>query len=418
MKIKKLVTLSAVLLVVLFCTPFTISAQAHTFESVIPTYGLYCENSELIKSSYVKFDFTDNELFSKGICKKRSEYHVSAYNREVEFAIPFVSSAINMPDLAVTVNGQEVEGSVWYGHSGYWQDYDFDIDKTYSPFLDESIIGTLYTFIPDNETITVSLKLNEWKSYIYETTNHYSSYNSADGSHMWTLKEASPLHEYSFFIFGDTTDCTFDSSCGYRTETISCKEFIDKQYKKFEEYYDHIGVVPIELFYSIVNRVIQENTVISHNELFLRSIDTYRVNAYKFEVSLEADAVISYELPIDVHKNYAYDPIIYGVEQKNVGDYNTNYIIKLNGDIPFIIESSVSTERDGTVYKAEAAEDFSFVFSALEHPKSIDSNNNRIETWQIVLFVLLGVVACVFIISTTILIISFVKNKKQCTGNK
>ncbi|MBD5631888.1 MAG: hypothetical protein HDP34_01475 [Clostridia bacterium] len=405
------------LFLIVFAVPIRY-AHAETFEERIPTYGLYCEDSEIIKSGTVNFDLTDANLLSKGKGVKQSSYQVTVANREVEFAIPFVSSAMKLPSISVKVNGQEVAGSVWYGHSGYWQDYDFDIDKTYSPVLDESIIGTLYTFIPDSETVTVSLKLNEWKSYIYETTNHYSSSDTADGSHIWNLKEASPLHEYSFFIFGDSTECTFESSCGYRTETISCKDFVDNQYKKFEEYFDHNGGVPIELFYSVVNRVIQENTVISYNELFLRSIDTYRVNAYKFRVSLEADAVIKYELPIDVQRNYAFEPMIYGVEQYRVGEYPISYRIELNNDNPYIIESSVNTERGGTGYIAETTEDFSFVFSSSEKPQNINDENNKIETWRIVLFVLSGVFGCALIVSLTMLIYYSVKYKKAHKGNK
>ena len=416
MKIKKIAVLSATLIAILFSTTFSISAQAHTVEPAIPTYGLYCENSELIKSGSVGFDFTDNELFSDGKCNKQSEYLISAANREVEFAIPFVSSAMKLPDIAVAVNGQKVEGTVWYGNSGFWADYDFDIDKTYSPVLDESITGTLYTFIPDSEIVTVSLKLNEWKSYIYETTNYYSSsYDTEYGRHTWTLKEASPLHEYSFFIFGDPTESSFESSCGYQAKTITCKEYIDSQYEYFKEYYDHNGGVPIELFYSVVNRVIQEKTIISHSDLFSHSIDTYRVNAYKFRVMLENDSVISYELPADIQINYGYKPYVYYVEQRNIGNYLVSYSIKMRDDVPYIIESNETTARDSVTYTAETEEDFGFYFSASNKPQSINTDNNRFETWQIVLFVLLGVA---LIVSLAMLIIYSVKYKKARKGNK
>ena len=414
MRIRKRVTICSLILLLFLiglCVPNR-SVHAETFEERIPTFGLYCEDSEIIRSGAVKFDLTDTELLSQKVGLSHSDYQIAAANREVEFAIPFISSAMKVPPITVTVNGQKVDGSVWYGYSGYWQDYEFDIDKTYSPYLDESIIGTLYTFIPDSEAVTVSLKLNEWKSYIYETTNHYSSSDSADGSHIWNLKEASPLHEYSFFIFGDSTGCMFESSCGYKTETITCKEFVDNQYKKFEEYFDHIGGVPIELFYSIVNRVLKDNTTISYNDLFLRSIDTYRVNAYKFRIPLEVDTVIKYELPISVQRNYAFDPIIYMVEQKQVGSYPISYSIELNSDIPYIIESSVSTERNGTVHEAETTEDFYFVFSSSKNPASIYGNNNENNTVRIVAACILSVAICIFIVCTVLLIRYIIKYRK------
>ena len=329
MKIKKFAVVGVALLAFVVNASPVLSAQAHTVEPAIPTYGLYCKNSDLIKSGSANFDFTNDELFSEGKCIKQSEYHVVATNGEVEFAIPFVSSAMNSPDIVVNVNGQRVVGTVWYGYSGFWSEYAFDIEKTYSPILDESIIGTLYTFIPDSDTVTVSLKLNEWKSYIYETTNHYSSSNSADGSHTWTLKNASSEHKYSFFIFGDSTECTFETSCGYEMQTITCKEFIDTQYEIFEEYYDHNGGVPIELFYSAVNRVIQEKTIISHNELFLRGVWSNWKYSGKDHWSLSQYEAISTLRDLAKALDYIADPVYSNIDTH----HNLENQIKINFDM-------------------------------------------------------------------------------------
>ncbi len=414
MKTKKFAVVGVALLAFVVNASPVLSAQAHTVEPAIPTYGLYCKNSDLIKSGSANFDFTNDELFSEGKCIKQSEYHVAATNGEVEFAIPFVSSAMNSPDIVVNVNGQRVVGTVWYGYSGFWSKYAFDIEKTYSPILDESIIGTLYTFIPDSDTVTVSLKLNEWKSYIYETTNHYSSSNSADGSHTWTLKNASSEHEYSFFIFGDSTECTFETSCGYEMQTITCKEFIDTQYEIFEEYYDHNGGVPIELFYSEVNRVIQEKTIISHNELFSRSIDTYRVNAYKFRVSLERDSVICYELPVSIQINYGYKPYVYYVEQRHVGDYPVTYSIKMRDDVPYIIESSDTIENSTNTYTAETAEDFGLYFSASEKPSEIQAPKQpELSKTQLIICIVCGIGGGIALILLGISIFFIVRDKKK-----
>ena len=102
MKIKKIAVLGIVALTVFFSTPFALSASAETFEERIPTYGLYCEEAELIKSGTVNFDLTDAELLSQGKGVKQSSYQVTAANREVEFAIPFVSSAMKLPPITVT----------------------------------------------------------------------------------------------------------------------------------------------------------------------------------------------------------------------------------------------------------------------------------------------------------------------------
>lgn len=385
---------------ILFNVSFAMAAQAQTFDKIIPTYGLFCEESGLVRSGTVNFDLTDTELLSNETGVKHSEYRIAVANREVEFAIPFISSAKNVPAISVSVNGQTVKGAVWYGHSGFWQDYEFDIEKTYSPVLDENLIGTLYTVIPDSDTIIVSLKFSEIRSYIYETSSAYLSSQSVDGRDVWTLKNALSKSSYSFFVLGDSTVCTFESSCEYQMEQLTCKEYIDSQYEYYEEYYEYLGGVPIELFYSIVNRVIINNTNISYEELFTNSINTNRVNAYKFKIPLASDSIISYEMPVNVQSNFAYSPIIYGVEQKKVGSYPIAYTIELSNDVPYIIESSIIMQRNGLRYKAETADDFSFVVSASDKPINSSAGNNNVETNRTVIIVcsIVGSVAFIGIV--------------------
>lgn len=400
---KKFVVMGLAFFAILFNVSFTMSVQAQTFDKIIPTYGLFCEDSELIKSGTVNFDLTDTELLSNGMGVKHSEYRIAVANREVELAIPFISSAKNVPAISVSVNGQTVEGAVWYGHSGFWQDYEFDIDKTYSPVLDENLIGTLYTVIPDSDTITVSLKFSEIRSYIYETSSAYSSSQSADGSDVWTLKNALSKSSYSFFVLGDSTVCTFESSCEYKMEQLTCKEYIDSQYKYYEEYYEYLGGVPIELFYSIVNRVIINNTNISYEELFTNSINTNRINAYKFKLVLASNSIISYEIAFHIQSNSAYSPIIYGVEQKKVGSYPIAYTIELSNDVPYIIESSIVMQRNGLSYTAETADDFSFVVSASEQPINSTTGNNNVKTNRTMIIVC-SVVGSVVLIGIVVFI--------------
>ena len=118
---------------------------------------------------------------------------------------------------------------------------------------------------------------------------------------------------------------------------------------------------------------------------------------------LEADAVISYELPIDIHRNYAFKPIIYGVEQYQVGDYPIFYNIELNDKIPYIIESSVSAEKDGTVYKVESSKDFSFVFSSSEKP--IDNRTQNEPNGNRTVLIICISVGCVGVILFAIFIV-------------
>lgn len=390
-------------------------AEAQTFEQRIPNYGLYCTDADVIKSGTVKFDMTDSELLEQGAGKQKSEYCIAETNHEVEFTIPFISSVRNVPTISVAVNGQTIEGSIWYGEGVFGTDNSFDIETVYSPTIDESITGTLYTVIPDKDTITISLSLTDRKSYIYETSNHLSSSQSADGSHTWTLQNPLSQPNYSFFIVGKATGRMFISSCEYQTETLTCKEFIDRQYEKFKEYYDDCGGISVEFFYSIVNRALRNGTSIRYNELFFNSIDAYRLNAYKLKVWLDTDSIVDYEIPISVQRNYAFEPMIYLMEHKQVANCPITYIAELNDSIPYIIESSIKTQKSGLTYTASTADDFYFVFSSSEKPVNNLTANNDEKTKRVVLIVCIAVgsVAVVAAVATIVIMVNKRKRRRQ-----
>lgn len=399
---KRMMRVVMLLSLLMACGALTVNtyliAQAQTFEQRIPNYGLYCSDADVIKSGTVKFDMTDSELLEQGAGKQKSEYCIAETNHEVEFTIPFISSARNVPTISVAVDGRTIEGSIWYGEGVFGTDNSFDIETVYSPTIDESITGTLYTVIPDKDTITISLSFTDIKSYIYETSNHLSSSHSADGSHTWTLHNALSQPNYSFFIVGKATGHTFISSCEYQTETLTGKEFIDRQYEKFKEYYDECGGISVEFFYSIVNRALRNGTSIRYNELFFNSIDAYRLNAYKFKVLLDTDSIVDYEIPISVQRNYAFEPMIYLVEHKQVANCPTTYIAELNDNIPYIIESSIKTQKSGLTYTVSTADGFYFVFSSSEKPINKMSEDNEKETRKIVLIVCIVVGSIVVIL--------------------
>lgn len=107
-------------------------AEAQTFEQRIPNYGLYCSDADVIKSGTVKFDMTDSELLEQGAGKQKSEYCIAETNHEVEFTIPFILSARNVPTISVAVDGRTIEGSIWYGEGVFGTDNIFDIEAVYT----------------------------------------------------------------------------------------------------------------------------------------------------------------------------------------------------------------------------------------------------------------------------------------------
>lgn len=243
-------------------------AEAETLGQHIPTFGLYCQDQEVIKSGAVKFDLSDSELFSKQKAIKESEYHVSG-NQTVTFEIPFFSSYIEIPPFNVTVGGQAIEGEVWYGdnevryggNNSYLDAMSADnsmleqqLKRTYSPILDETVIGTLYTVIPEADDITVSLKLEKPCSFVYDGTNLRTESYSADGTQVWIYENALSQPSYQYFFIGENTAIDFSTICEYHTEAITFKDFIDRNYNKSKEFYEQVGA-PIAYLMDAYNNI-------------------------------------------------------------------------------------------------------------------------------------------------------------------
>ena len=275
-------------------------------------------------------------------------------------------------------------------------------------------MGTLYTVTPNADTITVSLSFTERQSLIYETTNNLSATNS-DGITTWTMHNALKQSSYVFYIIGDPSCHSFDSSSEYTTDTMTCKDFIDSHYEKYEEYYtDFSDGIPIEFFYSIVNRVLESNTSIKCDELFFDSINTKRFNSYKFSTKIDTDSIIRYELPVDVLQNYAYNPPIYMIEQRQLANYPTKYTIELNPDMPYIIESSEYTVGQGLSFTAETSKDFYFVFCSSKKPiGSQTSTPSGLSQTQLVICIVCGIIGGIALIALVISIVFVIRKRKK-----
>lgn len=381
----------------------THTAQAQTFEQHIPTFGLYCKDKDVIQTGTVKYDLSDAETVTKGKGTMQSNYQIAANNRTIEFTIPFISSAINTPSFSITANEKNINGSICYGNIFFMFDDDTDfetlIDDTYSADIDDNLNGTLYTITPDNETISIELSFTEGKrnSFIYETSNHLSS-TTATGTYTWTLKNAYIKSEYKFFILGESSDHSFSCSSEYQTETMTCKDFIDCQYETLKELYDEYGIA-VDFFYSMVNRTLKNKQSIEMDDLFFNSLNTQRFNIYKFTLHIDTDATVSYELPINIQRNFAFTPTIYLIEQKNLCNYPVRYTAELNSEIPYLIEASVKTEKNGISYSAETADDYYFVFCASEKPQSPTfPNNSNGNTTLIICCSVIGGIAFIALI--------------------
>lgn len=212
------------------------------------------------------------------------------------------------------------------------------------------------------------------------------------------MKNAYIKSEYKFFILGESSDHSFSCSSEYQTETMTCKDFIDYQYETLKELYDEYGIA-VDFFYSMVNRTLKNKQSIEIDDLFFNSLETQRFNVYKFTLHIDTDATVSYELPINIQRNFAFTPTIYLVEQKNLCNYPIRYTAVLNSEIPYLIEASVKTEKNGITYSAETADDYYFVFCASEKPQSPTfPNNSNGNTTLIICCSVIGGIAFIALI--------------------
>ena len=120
-------------------------------------------------------------------------------------------------------------------------------------------------------------------------------------------------------------------------------------------------------------------------------------------------------MPADVQKNNKFTPEIYKTDAISTGNYSIDYTVELNGVLPYVIESSAEIKKqDGYSYTADGVtDDFYFVFSSSEKPVSTLTDNGKMEPWRIALLVIAGVALCVGIVTSAIMLISYIKNKRH-----
>lgn len=389
--------------------------QAQTFKQHAPSFALYCYDETIINGVSVDFELHESAKVKQGKGTLKAVYNIANTNNTVDFAIPFLSSVINVPIFNVSANEQKVTGTIIYGDA--FTDYDganyTDLIKDLQISQIDDTIGTLYTIIPDNDIIDIEFSFAEGKSnsIVYETSNHFSSSSSSNGQHSWSLKNALSKDSYTFYIVGNGEDHSFSSSCEYQSLTMTCKEFIERQYEIENEMYSEYNI-SLDFFYALFNKTLQKRNFIKYDDMFYNSLNVNRFNIYKFSLSLNEETTVSYELPIEIQCNDAFNPPIYLVEQKHLNNYPINYNIKLNSDTPLIIEASVKTQKSDMHYTAETTEDFYFVFCALENPKDAFGSTNNSKRNRTLLAICISVI-CIAVIGAIILTIILLHKRKN-----
>lgn len=379
----------------------TLITYAESYLPRMPSFGLFCEKEDNILYGWEKLDFSDDELLSKGLGMVRSEYSVKVGDAS-EFYIPFLSTAFDVPVQAVTVNeDKKVIGEVWYGEPIDCfsnRDIEHGLQNCNAPVIGNEVMGTIYSVVPNNVSIEINLSFAVKRCFVYDVSNEWTGQNSNDGSCSWRINNAFYKSEYLYFIVGNKSEHTFASSCGFSERSASFKEFIDEAYEREKNYYYEFGNIDMGFLYSCVNSILKNNSCISYDSLFIDGLERKRLNMYKFNL-FESATKISFFAQVNDLRNYLYDPALYEFERKNFGDHKIDYIITLNKNVPYIIDSNSVIEKDGDAFYTSCANDLSFSFCSAEKTTRKNFQNNGVSIKVIT-------TVCIVVLSTLILVMT------------
>lgn len=396
--------ISALFLALFFTiTPLTaVTASAQAFDLHIPSFGLYCENKNTDIHGKIKYVIDEN-----GKAEQFSEYTVTAPNG-ISVYIPFISNACGLPKINFTVNQKAVTGNLRYGESYS----DKGGLRFYSSDIDDNLTGTLYTLTADSESFTVDFKTLEKQNFIYRFTDSYTQ--SCNGGYSYILNNAQPGVTYEIFVINGDFE-KFESSARTAKETLGVKEYIDRYFDDTQTYFSTFENITPDLLYALINRATENNVNYDFFDFFYGSFSKRRVNAYKIDLQADTEAcIVSYSTPVDVQINNAFKPAIYMAEQTATGNYTVDYSIELNGEFPYIIESSAELKKQGGyLYTAEnVSGDFYFVFGSAKKPESIYGNTEN-NNLKIVLYAVSGMAVCAVIALGILIILHYKKQLKQ-----
>lgn len=394
MRIKLKIT--AILSVLLFAMlPLTNTlADAMTFEMSIPAFGLYCENENAVLHGNVKYVIDEN-----GKAVQYCNYSVNGGT----FYVPFICSAFNIPELNTDFDAEICYGEpVRYGNSYVYDFYSSDIDR---------LQGTVYTLKAESQHFTVDFTMLENQSCICRFTHSFRMAQDAKYLQI-TIDDAQTDIEYEVLILNG--DCAeFTATAEVKKETVAVKDYIDGYFNDLKDVYPSGGDIKPDMLYAIANGALAKGRNYEFFDFFIDSVKKTRLNAYKIEV--QSPCTISYSMPADVQKNNKFTPEIYKTDVISTGNYSIDYTVELNGALPYVIESSAEIKKqDGYSFTADGVtDDFYFVFSSSEKPVSNLTDNGKMEPWRIALLVIAGVALCVGIVTSAIMLISYIKNKRH-----
>lgn len=386
-------------------SPLAVSAE--TFQAHKPSFGLYCEQNDVIESGTVEYIIDE-----QGNAVQNSEYRIRAASDNHELSIPFFSAPCELPHIDITVDGKAVTGETRYGEAVYdCENYRIEPDSFYSSEFDEGLTGTLYKITAENERFTVDFKKAENQAFLYSFSENYSV-QSGGGRYFYTINNAVTESVYEIFVLnGDFA--AIESTAKIEKETLTVKGYLDSNFLENQEYYSLCGNINAEFFYALANRALKNKTNCNYDDFFFKSISQQRINAYQIKIERDSACTVSYSMPVEVQKNNSFKPPIYMIEQTSAGSYPVEVTVTLNAELPYMLESDMQLTKQGDlVFTAQSvSEDFYFIYSSAKKPENLYGQKDN-RKLIIILSVVLGAV-CISIFLIVYFILSGRKKNKS-----
>lgn len=385
-----------------------LSVSAETFQAHKPSFGLYCEDDGVIESEMVEYIIDE-----QGNAVQNSEYRIRAASGDHELSIPFFSAPCELSHIDIMVDGKAVTGEIRYGEQVFdCENYRIEPDSFYLSELDEGLTGTLYKITAESERFTVDFEKAENQAFLYSFTENYSV-QSGSGRYSYTVNNAKTESVYEIFVLnGDFA--AIESTVKIEKETLTVKDYLDRNFHENQEYYSLCGNINAEFFYALANHSLKNKTNCSYDDFFYKSISQQRINAYQIKVESDSTCTVSYSMPVEVQKNNSFKPPIYIVEQTSTGSYPVEVTVRLNGELPYMLESDMELTKQGdTMFTAQnVSEDFYFIYSSANKPENLYGQKDNRK-----LIIILSVVLSAVCISI-ILIVYFILSKRKKNKSK
>lgn len=384
-------------------------ANAASYEEHFPTYSLYTKEN-IIEKEMVNYDISSVQDYK---IIEELQYNVSAQQGSVhDFYLPLATTIYEMPNIDVKVNGTTIETELLYGDNLYMyngnKDIEDAINNSFSRTLNETVSGTLYKFFVEEDSLTITYKKAENQPLIYQTSNStQSSINNGKTTYTTNAKAGDV-----YVIFAINEDLEYiESETTFTKETITCKQFVENFYNDWEEYYVE-SKIEKEFLYSEMNRLLASKNNVTLHDFFLSTYN-YRLSFLKFSVEMNTPtATINYVKEAKVQRDTTYEPYIYLFERKKTAQYPTEYTISMTEEFPYIIESNIELNKEGSKYKATTEEDtFYAIYCAEKSSESMFADKEQNEKNRLIWYIVLVGVSALAVGVITYFVVGYIERK-------